>query len=131
MLDMIESQVFTQIKARMPTKIKTKYPDLNFTTSARSPTTPKFPTVYVHFMESPEAGITTENNEVEAVASSFQVEVSDNVNQNRATEVAREILKIMKSIGYHATTMPMNADTDSVHRNVARYRRTIGHEDVW
>lgn len=131
MLDMIESQVFTLIKARMPTKIKNKYPDLYFTTSARSPTTPKFPTVYLHMLESPEKGSTTESNEIEAIYSSFQVDVTDNASQARATEVAREILKIMKTLRFQVVGMPISNDTDSTYRNVARYRRTIGSTDVW
>lgn len=131
LLDMIESQTFSLIKAKMPDNIKKNYPDLDFTTSDVNPTQPKFPTVYVHLMESPESGMSTEGEDVEAVLATIQVDVIDNKNQARATEIGREALKIMKSLRFHAVVMPFSQDTEGVFRNIARYRRMIGNNDIF
>ena len=129
LLDMIESQIFSLIKAKMPDSIKKKYPDLTFTTSDANSKQPKFPTVYIHLMESPESGMSTEGEDLEAVIATIQVDVIDNKNQTRATEIGREVLKIMKKLRFHAVTMPFSQDMEGVFRNIARYRRMIGSND--
>lgn len=130
MLDSIETQVFSLIKAKFSSKIKTKYKDLNFTTSDRSSTKPKFPTVYVHFMESPEIGSTLEGTEIPGINATFQIDVTDNQSQARADEVAKEILRIMKDMRFKPSGMPFHDNSGDTYRTVSRYRRIIGDGDI-
>lgn len=130
MLDMLESQILTRIKTQFPEKVKTKYPDLNFTTSDRSSTNPKFPTVYVHEMGGSETANDMENTEVNAVISSFQIEVTTNTKQSDAKTVMDEIVKIMKKMRFSIIAMPEFQNTDSTYRSVARFRRKIAEDDV-
>ena len=130
MLDSIETQVFSLIKAKFSAKIKAKYKDLNFTTSDRSSTKPKFPTVYIHMISSPESGEDTEGNNINAMYASFQVDVTDNQNQNRSDEVSREVLRIMKSMRFQAVGMPIHDNSGDTYRTVGRYRRMIADNDV-
>lgn len=130
MLDSIESQIFSLVKAKFPERVKKKYPDLNFTTSDKSATKPKFPTVYIHLMEPQETGETLDGMYVNAVIATFQIDVSDNQNQARADEMARETLKIMKSMRFKAITMPFHNNAGDVYRTTARYRRIIGAGDI-
>lgn len=130
MLDSIETQVFSLIKAKFSAKIKAKYKDLNFTTSDRSSTKPKFPTVYVHFMESPEIGSTLEGTEIPGINATFQIDVTDNQSQARADEVAKEILRIMKSMRFKPVGMPFHDNSGDTYRTVSRYRRPIGEGDI-
>ena len=130
MLDSIESQIFSLIKAKFPDRVKKKYPDLNFTTSDKSSTKPKFPTVYTHLIEPTEAGETLEGSSLNAVNAAFQIDVSDNQSQARADEVAKEILKIMKSMRFSAKPLPFHNDAGDVYRTTARYRRIIGAGDI-
>lgn len=92
--------MFSLIKAKFSTKIKAKYKDLNFTTSDRSSTKPKFPTVYIHMIDSQEVGSDLEGTSIPGVNAAFQVDVSDNQNNSRTDEVAREVLRIMKSMRF-------------------------------
>lgn len=130
MLDSIESQIFSLVKAKFPERVKKKYPDLNFTTSDKSATKPKFPTVYIHLMEPQETGETLDGMYVNAVIATFQIDVSDNQNQARADEVAREILKVMKSMRFSAKPLPFHNNVGDVYRTTARYRRVIGAGDI-
>lgn len=130
MLDSIESQIFSRIKANFSDRIKNKYPNLNFTTSDKSSTKPKFPTVYIHLMEPTEEGETLDGASVNAVNATFQVDVSDNQSQARADEVAKEILKIMKSMRFSAKPLPFHNNVGDVCRTTARYRRLIGAGDI-
>lgn len=129
MLD-IENIVFTRIKAKMPQKIKDKYPKLNFTSSDSVSKRPQFPTVYVHMLESPEQGMTLDNSNINAVLASFQIEISDNLSQARAKEVADEVVKIMKSMNFTVVVMPFFDNKDGTFRNLSRYRRMIGDGDI-
>lgn len=130
MLDSIESQIFSLVKAKFPERVKKKYPDLNFTTSDKSATKPKFPTEYIHLMNVAEVGETLDGLRINAVDATFQVDVSDNQSQARADEVARETLKIMKSMRFKAVTMPFHNNAGNVYRTTARYRRVIGAGDI-
>lgn len=130
MLDSLESQIFSRIKANFSGRIKKKYPDLNFTTSDKTPTKAKFPTVYVHFMESPEIEGTLEGTEICGINSAFQIDVSDNQNNSRTDEVAKEVLRIMKSMGFKPFTMPMHNNIGDVYITTSRYRRVIGDGDI-
>lgn len=130
MLDSLETQIFSLAKAKFSAKIKAKYPDLNFTTSDRSSTKPKFPTVYVHFMESPEIGSTLEGTEIPGINATFQIEVTDNQSQTRADEVSKEILKVMKSMRFKPVGMPFHDNSGDTYRTVSRYRRVIGDGDI-
>lgn len=130
MLDSLESQVFSRVKYGFSDRIKKKYPDLNFTTNDRADTKPKFPTVYVHFMTGPESGSTTEGNDINAVYVNFQIDVTDNQSQARADEVARETLRVMKTMLFQAVGMPYHDNSDSAYRTVSRYRRMLADEDI-
>lgn len=127
----ITSIVFTRVKAIVNKKLKTKYPDINFTTSSVASTDPKFPTVYVKRMQGAERGQDLEGTQVNAMLVTFQVEVTDNVSDTRAQEVADSVCEVMKSMRFQILGEPFPDNTQrGVFRNVARYQRAIGYNDV-
>lgn len=130
MLDSLESQIFSRIKANFSDRIKKKYPDLNFTTSDKTPTKAKFPTVYIHFMESPEIGSDLEGTSVNGITATFQIDVTDNQSQTRADEVSREVLRIMKTMRFKAVGMPFHDNSGDTYRTISRYRRPVGAGDI-
>lgn len=129
MLD-IESIVFSRIKAILTSKLKTKYPDLDFTTSDKVPKKPKFPNVYVHLISSPEIGIDLDNDSINGILPAFQIETTDNQNQNRAKDVMDEVVKVMKGMRFTVIATPEFKNTDSAYRSVARFRRAVGNQDI-
>ena len=127
----IASSVFTRVKAEATKRLKTKYPDIYFTTLSRVATTPKFPTVYVKRMQGAERGQTLEGTTLNAILSTFQIEVTTNTNDTEAQEVADIVCEIMKSMRYQMLGEPFPDNTASdTYRNVARYQRIIGYNDI-
>lgn len=131
-LDMLESQVLSLIKSNFSERIKNKkeYKDLNFTTSDRVQGEAKFPTVYVHMMESPEVGSTLEGSDVSGINATFQIEVTDNQNNKRTDEISREVLRIMKSMRFRVVGMPIHDNSQGAYRTASRYRRVMGSGDL-
>ena len=127
----ITSVVFTRVKAIVNKKLKTKYPDINFTTSSVASTDPKFPTVYVKRMQGAERGQDLDGSTVNAMLVTFQVEVTDNVSDTRAQEVADSVCAVMKSMRFQILGEPFPDNTQrGVFRNVARYQRLVGYGDT-
>ena len=127
----IQSIVFTRIKIEVTKILKNTYPDMFFTTSSKTLKQPQFPTVYVKRMQGSERGQTLDGESVNAILSTFQIEVTDDVSENRAQDVADIVCEIMKSMRYEMIGEPFLDDSDEkVFRNIARYRRIVGGNDV-
>ena len=129
MLD-IETIVFSRVKAILTSKLKTKYPDISFTTSDKVKDKPKFPNVYTHMLGSQEEGGDLEGNTINGVLASFQIEVTDNESQTRAKGVMSEVVSVMKGMRFSVIAMPESQNTDTSYRCVARFRRIIGNLDI-
>ena len=127
----ITSIVFTRVKSIVNKKLKTKYPDINFTTSSVASTDPKFPTVYIKRMQGAERGKDLEGTSVNAMLVTFQVEVTDNASDTRAQEVADSVCEVFKSMRFQILGEPFPDNTQrGVFRNVARYQRLVGYGDT-
>lgn len=126
----ITTTVFTRIKSIVNKKLKSTYPDLNFTTSDKTSTEPKFPTVYVKRMQGAERGQDLDGSSVNAMLVTFQVEVTDNVSDTRALEVADECCSVMKSMRFQLVGEPVPDNSNGMFRNIARYQRIVGYSDT-
>ena len=127
----IDTTVLSRLRSRGYVDLKKKYPNINFTDDDRAPIDPKFPTVFYINISSAERGQTLDGKTVNALLHSVQIEVSDN-SQTSATvkEVMSKICDYMKDMRYEVVNMPFFQNTDNVRRMVARFRRTIGANDV-
>ena len=128
----IESIVFTRVRVGCENRLKTKYPNIDFTTSTKERKEPKFPTVYVHMMNSQEIGRTLDGKHVNGVNATFQIEVTDNTRQYNADFVADAVCDVMKEMMFEIVGTPyVDESNPSVYRNVARFRRPIGASDTF
>ena len=91
---------------------------------------PRFPTVYIHEMPGMETGADLQGGTINAVWSSFQIEVTTNTKQSDTKEVMDEVVKIMKKMRFQVISMPEFQNTDSIYRRVARFRRMIADDDI-
>lgn len=121
----IKSNVFTRIKVEGMALLKEDYPNIYFTTSGRSLTKPKFPTVYLKKLQGGEIGRTLDGTSVNGTISGFQVDVTDNESESNAENVSYVIADIMKSMGYEMVGEPFPDDKGSEYRYSARYRRPV------
>lgn len=129
-MDDLESIIFSRVKYQFSDRIKKKYESLNFTTSDKAPTKAKFPTVYIHMLESPEIGSDLEGTSINGITATFQIDVTDNQSQTRADEVAKEVLRIMKTMRFKAVGMPFHDNSGDTYRTISRYRRPVGAGDI-
>lgn len=125
----IQSNVFTRVKTEATKRLKSTYPGIFFGTSDRVTKEPTFPTVIIKKLQGGERGQTLDGRSVNAVLSSFQIEVTDNVSEKRAEDVADVVCEIMKSMAYNMNGEPFPDNTESVYRNISRYSRIVGSGD--
>lgn len=129
---MVPSMIFTRIKNEFSVKTKEKYKmtDKNFSTVGSSDTPAVFPFVYVQMLAPLETGRDLEGTSINSGIYTFQIDVTDNKSQSNARAVMTEVLKVMKKMAFQATQMPIYEDTKDIHRCTARFRRTIGENDI-
>lgn len=127
---MLESIIFSRLKAQFSQKIKEKYPNLSFTTQEQSKGTPKFPNVYVYLMPGAETGLTLERTVFEEGLFTFQIRVTNNNGQTAVQEITNEIIKIIKKMSFEIVATPVYENDADTQWSVMRFRRTIGRNDV-
>lgn len=127
-VSLVPSKVLSGIKVGFSANVKTKYKmtDLNFSDEFTD-TPSKFPFVYVDCIRAKAIGHTFDGGD-NAGNFSFQIEVFDNAKKSTAMEVAYEVHKIMKNMGFLASDFPQHSKNDT-HRYTARYERVIGAND--
>lgn len=127
----IDTTVLSRLRSRGYADLRKNYPNINFTDDDRAPIDPKFPTVFYINISSAERGQTLDGKTMNALLHSVQIEVSDNSQTNATVKaVMSKICDYMKDMGYEIVNMPFFQNTDTVFRMVARFRRTIGANDV-
>lgn len=125
----IESRVFTQISYMLTERENAPYPDMKCTTVSQN-TVVNFPTMYIHELQPVEMGNDLVNQTVNAVLSTFEIQVWDNVSEKNCKDILTAAILEMKKLGFSVTMFP-NVTTDSkIAWGVARFRRMIGAEDT-
>lgn len=125
----IESRIFTQISYMLTERENAPYPDMKCTTVSQN-TVVNFPTMYIHELQPVETGNDLVNQTVNAVLSTFEIQVWDNVSEKNCKDILTAAILEMKKLGFSVTMFP-NVTTDSkIAWGVARFRRMIGAEDT-
>jgi hypothetical protein len=125
----IDDIIFSKLKYEVSKLLKTKYPNLNFTTSDKNRKDALFPNVYVKLLGSPERGQDLEGKTINAAYFTFQIETIDNESQKRAKDVMNTVLSVMKSMRFDIN-FPETQNTNDYYRCVARCSRMIGSGDI-
>lgn len=128
---LIPSTVYSRILSEFSPTVKKKYnmTDDNFSTAARSYSDTKFPFVYIQTLPASERGQDLEGQTINGGFFAFQIEVTDNKSDNRAREVMKEVVRIMKTMRFQSNEMPSFESTEDEHKCVARFQRVIGYDD--
>lgn len=126
----IEPMIFTKVKVSVTEKLKTKYPNIHFTTSDKTEDNPRFPTVMLRDIGSNERGNDLENVFINAYQCTIQVDVIDNQTQKRAKEVMRYVVDEMKKMSFSIISAPTPDNKSESYRLVSRFRREIGWNDI-
>ena len=107
-----------------------KMEELYLTTSMVSSTKPKFPTLLLQQLETPEIGQDLDNTTVNAVNAGFQIDVVDNQKtRERVNKIVSIVQRILKSMRFNVTRQP-DMDTQDEKRSVIRATRIIASGDT-
>ena len=131
--ELVPSTVFTRIKTNFSDSLKKKYKmtDKNFSSVGSSNTPAVFPFGRLQLLPGSGIGEDLEGDKINAEKFSFQIDVTDNKSQARAKEVIREVKRIMKTMRFRGSSIPMQDDTKDTYRQTARFSRTIGKNDIY
>lgn len=126
----LESKIFTIVKSKVTPKIKTKFPKANFTMSDKNTGSPVFPTIYIHQNGGLESPVSLENDMIERVLYTIQIDVITNTTQADANTIMSNICDVMKDMKFTIISLPTFKNTSEQYRNTARFRRYIDGNDT-
>jgi hypothetical protein len=129
--DAIKNNIYAAINTRVLGKFSSKYPNINCGTELKKSSTPKFPYVLIRRLQGAEAGQTLEKNGVDAILTTFQIEVFSNNGEGVCEEISNYIADIMTgNIMFSMVGEPYpDYESTDEYRYVARYQRVISKDD--
>lgn len=121
-----------ELKDRTVTIVKTMLGgSIRVTDEYRTNTQASFPTVYLEFLESPETAMDLENDEVNAINFTVQVNVYT-TDRTQCKEITDDVLEIVKrNLRMTIAMLPIFYEDGSVINGVFRARRIMGQGDTF
>lgn len=126
----LETKVYSRLNNKVKSALKKTYPKLNFVDTDKQSSTPTYPLVYVHELESAEIGQDFDNTTINGVLSSFEITVYSDYSQEVNKEIMNEVVYVMKSMRYNIVGTPFNDNEDGLYRRICRFRRPVGAGDT-
>lgn len=128
----IETTVFSRVKIEGTVAFKKKFPQITYTADNATSDDAVFPTVFVQELAGSETGSDLNGNSINGVISTFQIDVSDNQDNGKQNckEVMSKVIESMKSMRYEVITTPIYRKSNNLWIGSARFRRTIGFNDI-
>ena len=137
----ISTVVFSRIVNDFSPTIKTKYKMQevtvggvktwrNFSTSQTSMLNPIFPYIAIIEIVQDERHKDLEGRAKNLAFFAFQVDIIDNVSENRAKECMQEIMRIMDEMRFTSKKLPAPSSNPQEYRESYRFERLIGSGDV-
>ena len=121
-----------ELKDKTVTIVKTMLGgSIRVTDEYRTNTQASFPTVYLEFLESPEMAMDLENDEVNAINFTVQVNVYT-TDRTECKEITDDVLEIVKrNLRMTIAMLPIFYEDGSVTNGVFRARRIMGQGDTF
>lgn len=128
--DNIETTVFSKVKIEGTTALKKTFPKIRYTAENASDDDAVFPTVFVQELPGTEIGQDIDGTAINGVLSTFQVDVSDNDNKQNCKKVMSKVIESMKKMRFEVMATPIYRKENNVWIGTARFRRTIGFNNI-
>lgn len=127
----LDPLIFSKAKARITSKLKTKYKKFDITQDKNTKTSAVFPTIYIQMISLTERGKDLEGDTINAVNIVYQVDVTASHDQGIAVvrEVSAIVLEAFKSMRFGATMPLLEMNSNGNYRTVSRFSRIIGNGD--
>lgn len=121
----IEMTTYSIVKSISEPKLVEKYPNIYFTPKSKSTKTPTFPTVYIHMISAKEEGKTLDGQSINALSTTFQVDVTTNKDESEARYVMSVISEVFKELRFGIRDFP-SLEYGDTNKSTARFQRIIG-----
>lgn len=125
----IESKIYTIVKTRLETALKSTYPKLLVTQQQKLNDEPSFPTVYIQMLDSPEIGSDLKNETVNAMLTTFEVHTTVSKEQGLIglRKVQSAVTDNFKKLRFNTVTRgEFTRETNDTYTSISRFRRVIG-----
>lgn len=126
----IESSIFTYLQYMMKNRQNAPYPRLNCTTKSQSTKPSEFPTLYIHNLNPVEMAQDLENDEVNALLSTIEIQVFSNVSEKEANDIMTTAISLMKENRWNVTMFPDPQTSDKISYAIARFRKLVTESDI-
>lgn len=123
-------KIFSHVKNKTTSALKTKYPDINFTQDDSENTLAKFPTVYM-FFDIAERMSTLDGGAMNGVYMTVrtQVYVTKTQGNNAAREVNTKVRDELVDLGFIASGSPIPTVSGDIKVINSNYQRMVGYND--
>lgn len=131
--DILDSIVFSQLQKDVLAEYGVAYSmtEDNFsTTGVQKKSSPVFPFVYMHLISGYETGTDLERDKFVGGHYTYQIDVTDNKSQQRATNVMNSIKSSMKKMAFTNSGLAYTNNSPSVYRKTSRFSRFIDESDI-
>lgn len=131
-IDEAQNRIYTIVRTRSMSALKTSYPDIRFTMDDGSSTETKFPTVYIHYLPFAEFGENLECDGINGVMCGVQIDVTVSKEQGRtvANKVIYEVIDQFSKLGFRLVLSPEFQSTGNETKFcLSRMRRNICWDD--
>lgn len=126
----IESSIFTYLQYMMKNRQNAPYPRLNCTTKSKSTKPSEFPTLYIHNLNPVEMAQDLENDEVNALLATIEIQVFSNVSEKEANDIMTTAISLMKENRWNVTMFPDPQTSDKISYAIARFRKLVTESDI-
>lgn len=127
-----QAEIYTVVKVRAEKALKPKYADIRFTQDDTAQLEPKFPTVYIHYLQGQETARDLEGDTVNAFSCDVQIDVTVSKSQGKtvAEKVNNEVVEQFKALRFSLRGTPVFVKTGSDTKQLSsRMSRMIGADD--
>ena len=126
----IESTVLTYLQYMLCEKTGALYPNLNCTTKSQSTKPSDFPTLYLHSLTPIERDQDLENDAINSVLSTLEIQVFSNQSETEAKKIMTDVVLLMKSLRWSITMLPDPQTNDKISYCIARFRKLVTESDI-
>lgn len=126
----IESTILTIIQYELQGKLLAPYPNLKCTTKNQYTNPSEFPTLYLHMLNPLEEAQDLENDEVNAILATIEMQVFSNRSETESNKIMTKAISVMKSLHWSITMFPDPQTNDKISVSIARFRKLCTELDV-
>lgn len=126
----IENKISQYITNNFSEEIKAEFPSLEFVTDEEKLGTASFPVVYMHLLPMAEVGADLEGKTINAVKTTYEVQVFSQTSKDVSNIIMWHILALMKKKSFTISSMPNTIKDQGLYRSIARMTRVIGSGDT-